>query len=306
MCLLCFCFLQYCWFFPCKRLDPHSGLMFDHGIENFQFSPSLHGRVWPHWTHAMLTTLAILVPIRAHYAHSSHSRMAMHNHAWPPPFIPLSSSSLSQLNQWRHWNSSSLTLATIAPPEPELHFWGPFNLFIHRLHHHKNQISQELQIGANPKHCHRSHCPHGGRGNPSPTGESWRAAWCGHEKACGTHAQDAPSISPASYPTRAASLPEEEAPRAPVKAAAAGSTPLPGRCSWTRPTQEGAARHGGAARKVDSLGRLRGPPAISLSPPFFSVTITGDEEEEHVMKGLGLLIVIFGLELCWWALEAWA
>ena len=54
----------------------------------------------------------------------------------------------------------------------------------------------------------------------------------------------------------------------------------------------------GAARKVDSLGRLRGPPAVSLSPPFFSVTVTGDEEEEHVMKGLGLLIVIFGLELC--------
>ena len=54
----------------------------------------------------------------------------------------------------------------------------------------------------------------------------------------------------------------------------------------------------GAARKVDSLGRLRGPPAISLSPPVFSVTVTGDEEEEHVTKGLGLLIIIFGLELC--------
>ena len=54
----------------------------------------------------------------------------------------------------------------------------------------------------------------------------------------------------------------------------------------------------GAARKVDSLGRLRGPPAISLSPPFFSVTVAGDEEKEHVMKGLGLLFVIFGLEFC--------
>ena len=84
-----------------------------------------------------------------------------------------------------------------------------------------------------------------------------------------TRVQDAPSISPTSYLTRAASLPEEEAPCAPVKVAAAGSTPSPGRCSWTRPTQEGAARHGGAARKVDSLGRLRGPPAISISPPFF-------------------------------------
>ena len=74
----------------------------------------------------------------------------------------------------------------------------------------------------------------------------------------------------------------------------------------TRPLQLDASDAGGrsatwrrgAARKVDSLGRLQGPPAISLSPPFFSVTVTGDEEEEHVMKGLGLLIVIFGLELC--------
>ena len=31
----------------------------------------------------------------------------------------------------------------------------------------------------------------------------------------------------------------------------------------------------GAARKVDSLGRLRGPPrGLSLSPPFFSVAVT--------------------------------
>ena len=65
-------------------------------------------------------------------------------------------------------------------------------------------------------------------------------------------AQDAPSISPTSYLTRAASLPEEEAPRAPVKAAVAGSMPLPGRCSWTLPTPEGGARHGGAARRGKS------------------------------------------------------
>ena len=34
--------------------------------------------------------------------------IAMHSHAWPPPFIPTSSSSLSRLNQWRHWGFSSL------------------------------------------------------------------------------------------------------------------------------------------------------------------------------------------------------
>ena len=43
-----------------------------------------------------------------HYTHSPHSRKAIHSHAWPPPFIPTSSSSLSRLNQWRHWGFSSL------------------------------------------------------------------------------------------------------------------------------------------------------------------------------------------------------
>ena len=51
------------------------------------------------------------------------------------------------------------------------------------------------------------------------------------------------------------------------------------------------------AREDGSLDQLRGPPAMSLSPPFFSVTVTGDEEEEHAVKGLGLPIDIFGLGL---------
>ena len=46
----------------------------------------------------------------------------------------------------------------------------------------------------------------------------------------------------------------------------AGFTPSPGRCSWTRSTPEGAARHGGAARKVGSLGQLPGL-RRSLLPP---------------------------------------
>ena len=63
--------------------------------------------------------------------------------------------------------------------------------------------------------------------------------------------------------------PEEEAPRAPVEAAAAGSTPTPGRCSWTCSTAEGAARHGDAARSAGSLDQLRGPSAKPLisGPP---------------------------------------
>ena len=44
------------------------------------------------------------------------------------------------------------------------------------------------------------------------------------------------------------------------------------------------------AREDGSLDQLRGPPAMSLSPPFFSVTVSEDEEEKHVIKGLALLI----------------
>ena len=56
----------------------------------------------------------------------------------------------------------------------------------------------------------------------------------------------------------------DEALHAPMKAAAAGSTPTPGRCSWTCSMAEGAARHGGAARSAGRLDQLRGPPTKPL------------------------------------------
>ena len=55
----------------------------------------------------------------------------------------------------------------------------------------------------------------------------------------------------------------------------------------TRPLQLGMSE---VAREDGSLDQLRGPPAMSLSPPFFSVTVSEDEEEKHVIKGLALLI----------------
>ena len=50
----------------------------------------------------------------------------------------------------------------------------------------------------------------------------------------------------------------DEALHAPMKAAAAGSTPTLGRCSWTCSTAEEAARHGETARSSCSLDQLRG------------------------------------------------
>ena len=60
----------------------------------------------------------------------------------------------------------------------------------------------------------------------------------------------------------------DEALHAPMKAAAAGSTPTPSRCSWTCSTAEEAARQGETARSGCSLDQLRGPPAMPLSPPL--------------------------------------
>ena len=58
--------------------------------------------------HAYHLSLNLFKPIfLVHCTHPSRSRMAMHSHAWPPPFIPTSSSLPSQLNQWQHWSFSS-------------------------------------------------------------------------------------------------------------------------------------------------------------------------------------------------------
>ena len=83
-------------------------------------------------------------------------------------------------------------------------------------------------------------------------------------------------------------IPTDKALHAPTKAAAAGLS------TDTRSLQLGMSE---VAREVGSLDQLRGPPATPLSPTFFSITVTRDEEEEHVMKGLGLPIGIFGLGL---------
>ena len=53
-----------------------------------------------------------------------------------------------------------------------------------------------------------------------------------------------------------------------MKAAAAGSTPTPSRCSWTCSTAEEAARHGEMARSGCSLDHPPRPPAMPFSPPF--------------------------------------
>ncbi|WJZ94855.1 hypothetical protein VitviT2T_013680 [Vitis vinifera] len=74
--------------------------------------------------------------------------------------------------------------------------------------------------------------------------------------------------------------PEEEAPRAPARAAAASSAPSPGRCSWTCSTAERAGRRGGVARSAGSLDQLRGPPEkplISSSSVAVAVARSGEE-----------------------------
>ena len=73
--------------------------------------------------------------------------------------------------------------------------------------------------------------------------------------------------------------PEEEAPRAPARAAAASSAPSPGRCSWTCSTAERAGRRGGVARSAGSLDQLRGPPEkplISSSSVAVAVARSGE------------------------------
>ena len=56
-----------------------------------------------------------------------------------------------------------------------------------------------------------------------------------------------------------------------------------------------AARRGAESRQPGPTSRTSDD--VSLTS-IFSVTVSGDEEEENVMKGLGLLIDIFRLELC--------
>ena len=59
-----------------------------------------------------------------------------------------------------------------------------------------------------------------------------------------------PHISPS--PPLDAKIPTDKTLHAPMKAAAAGSTPTPSRCSWTLPTPEVGARHSDAARRGKS------------------------------------------------------
>nr|CAN76655.1 hypothetical protein VITISV_042357 [Vitis vinifera] len=87
----------------------------------------------------------------------------------------------------------------------------------------------------------------------------------------------------------------EEAPHAPIKAAAAGSTLGHGHQAaaagstsrrrhrnMTTNTAYVAAIE--AARRIGSLDQLRGPPAMPLSPPF-PPSSSSELKEEHVMEG---------------------